>query len=375
MKILIAGDYCPQNRILNLIQNKEYSYIFPGIKDIIQECDLSIVNLEAPILNEKTSPIDKCGPNLQCPQEAIEALNYIGFNLVTLANNHIYDYGEKGLISTLETLNKQHINYVGGGRNIKEASTTFYKEIKNECIAIINCCEHEFSIATHSTGGAHPLDPINLYNKIKEARKKADFVLVIIHGGHELYQLPSPRMVETYHFLIDVGADAIVNHHQHCFSGYELYKGKPIYYGLGNFCFDNKQTNSIWNEGYMLQIVFQKGLIKTQIIPYTQCAEEPCIKLLPPAYYDNKINELNKIITNKTLLFQETNKYYHSSINKIYNILNPIQNKYLRKLQNRKLFPSFICNKWLIILENYILCESHKDKLEFFFRNRNKHSN
>lgn len=76
MKILIAEEYCPLNRILNLIQNKEYSFIFSRVKDIIQKCDLSIVNLETSVLNEKICPIDNCNPQLQCPQESIETLNY-----------------------------------------------------------------------------------------------------------------------------------------------------------------------------------------------------------------------------------------------------------------------------------------------------------
>ena len=96
-----------------------------------------------------------------------------------------------------------------------------YKRKDGETLAIINCCEHEFSIADDDSAGANPLNPIQQYYKIKEARLNADYVLVIVHGGHEMYQLPSLRMVDTYRFFIDAGADAVVNHHQHCFSGYE----------------------------------------------------------------------------------------------------------------------------------------------------------
>ena len=85
----------------------------------------------------------------------------------------------------------------------------------------------------------NPLLPIQQFYKIQEAKENADYVLVIVHGGIEHYQLPTSRMIETYRFFIDAGADAVVNHHQHCYSGYERYKSKPIIYGLGNLLFDN----------------------------------------------------------------------------------------------------------------------------------------
>lgn len=94
------------------------------------------------------------------------------------------------------------IDFVGAGRNIREAAKIFYRNIEEKRLAIINCCEHEFSIATEISGGANPLNPIQQYYAILEARKFADFVLVIVHGGHEHFQYPSPRMLETYRFLL-----------------------------------------------------------------------------------------------------------------------------------------------------------------------------
>jgi poly-gamma-glutamate synthesis protein (capsule biosynthesis protein) len=121
---------------------------------------------------------------------------------------------------------------VGGGTNLQEASKILYKKIDEKVLALINCCENEFSIATEVTAGSNPLNPIQQYYAIQEAKSKADYVLVIVHGGHELWQLPSPRMQETYRFFIDAGADAVVNHHQHCYSGYEIYKKKPYILNL-----------------------------------------------------------------------------------------------------------------------------------------------
>lgn len=187
---------------------------------------------------------------------------------------------------------------------MKEASRILYKDIKGVKFAIINCCEHEFSIATDKKGGSNPLNPIQQYYAIQEAKKQADKIIVIVHGGHELYQLPSLRMKETYRFFVDAGADAVINHHQHCYSGYEVYEGKPIFYGLGNFCFDWKgKRNSIWNYGYMVKLSFNNDNIEYEVIPYCQGNEKPGLEVLTnKEEFLISISELNKVIANDVQL-------------------------------------------------------------------------
>ena len=271
MNILIAGDFVPQSRTLKSLLEQKYESIFGDITKIVQECDYSLLNLEAPILLNSGNPISKAGPNLKAPINTIEAIQYAGFKGVTLANNHFYDYGEDGVVDTIDSLEKSNIDFVGAGRNLIEAGNILFKRICEKEIAFINCCEHEYSIATESKGGANPLNPIRIYQSIQEARQKADYVVVIVHGGIEGYQLPTPRMQEVYRFFIEVGADVVVNHHQHCYSGYEYYKGKPIFYGLGNFSFDwDGKRESIWNEGFLLKLYFDDSGITHELYPYIQ---------------------------------------------------------------------------------------------------------
>ena len=253
MIILIAGDYCPRGRVISFFDKNDYSYVLSDVKNIIDKVDYSIVNFECPVVSADAKPIPKLGPNLHCSLSGAEAIKWVGFDCVTLANNHFYDYGKEGVEQSINGFDSLGIDHVGGGLNLNEASKILYKEIFGKRLAIINCCEHEFSIASDTTAGSNPLNPIQQYYSIQEARKNADYVLVIVHGGHELFQLPSLRMVETYRFFIETGADAVVNHHQHCYSGYEIWKGKPIFYGIGNFLFDGfKNMKSIWNEGYFV---------------------------------------------------------------------------------------------------------------------------
>lgn len=371
MNILIAGDFCQKYRIDKVIKEKHFSRLFDEVKLVTAKADYSIVNFEFPIvLNPKNAkPIPKCGPNLQGTIEAVEAIKYAGFDCCTLANNHILDQGEVCCIDTKTELEKAGIDTVGVGGNLKDAAKILYKEINGKMLAIINCCENEFSIATETSAGSNPLNPIRQYNKIQEARQHADYLLVIVHGGHELYQFPSPRMKETYRFFIDAGADAVVNHHQHCYSGYEIYNGKPIFYGLGNFLFDRTNVmHSIWNEGYMVNLSFQEQEIGYTLIPYSQCNEEPTISILKDESlnkFNSCIKELNAIISNDTELNKHHKNWMAKSFKHYKLALEPYSGRILSAMYARNLLPSCITRKKNLALLNYLECESHLDRLKF----------
>lgn len=376
MNVLIAGDFCQKNRINKIVKERNYSILFDEIKDVVQQADYSIVNFEFPIVTDTSiqRSITKCGPNLSGTSEAIEAVKYAGFKCCTLANNHILDQGEQCCIDTREELLKSGIDVVGVGFNIKEAEKILYKTIKGNKIGIINCCEHEFSIATADSAGAAPQNPIKQYYQIKEARTKCDFIIIITHGGHEHFQLPSLRMQETYRFFIDVGADVVVNHHQHCFSGYEVYSGKPIFYGLGNLCFDYpERVNTPWNEGYMVELTFEVDKdIKYKLVPYLQCNKEPGIKLMQDERnFKNKISELNEIISSPTKLENELNSYYLTQKERALDVYQPyFGNRMLYWLYRHHFLPEIISKKQLLKIYNILECESHRDKYIAIFKDK-----
>lgn len=363
MKILIAGDFCPRQRIQKALDNEIYSF-FDEIKPIAASADYSIVNLECPIvIDNSAKPIKKCGPNLKTPPRVIEALKYANFDCVTLANNHFADYGDVGCNVTLDLLNKAGIEHVGGGRNLEEAQRVLYKQLGDKIVGIINFCENEFSIATENHAGSAPLDPVDNYEQITEARKNSDFVLVIVHGGHEYYQLPSPRMQKLYRHFITIGADIVVNHHQHCYSGYEYFHSKPIVYGLGNFCFDRDgEYNTVWNNGYVL--IVDTDTLTIELIPYTQCDREPKIKLLDKQdkdIFNTNISHLNSIIGDKQLLQCEFEKWVQKQARRKQSIFAPYFHKYLNAAANRGWIPLRLNRKNAGIMLNHIACEAHRD--------------
>lgn len=366
MRVLVAGDYCPQNRVIDAFKEGDFSRVLGEVKPIVKQFDYSIVNLECPVCNGNEMPTVKCGRNLKCSVSGVNALHWAGFKCVSLANNHFYDYGEEGVMNTINECIKASIDTVGGGRNLQAASMTLYKEVNNQVLAIINCCEHEFSIATNTNSGSNPLNAIQQYYAIKEAREHSDYIIIIIHGGNEHYQLPSPRMQETYRFFIDAGADVVVNHHQHCFSGYEIYKGKPIFYGLGNFCFDKKGVhNNKWNYGYMVGLEMLNQEIKFKIFPYQQCNKNESISLLSKDDEKGILEQicyLNTIIGDSEKLEKEYTKFLASQ-DVFREILSPYSNRFLLAMYRRHLLPSLFPKKKNLQLLAYVQCESHLPKL------------
>ena len=375
IEIAIVGDFVDSNRI-QLYTKHRYEEILGETKMMFQNFDYRIINLENPVAPKEAKPITKCGPALRCGENAIDMLAYGGFDCATLANNHFYDYGEIGVEATINSLDRRHIDHVGGGRNLNEASATLYKQIKGKTLAIINCTEHEFSIATPNSGGSNPLDPIRQYHAIQEARSQADHVIVITHGGIEDYSLPTPRMQETYRFFIEIGADAVVNHHQHCPSGYEIYQGKPIFYGLGNFFLDKPNHKDLpWNKGYVVGLLFDDDDIRFNLYPYLQCNGELGVKFLDDIKrkdFLEEINRLNTIISNPKQIIDAHEQLMQSTSSYLRLMFTPYSTKLTEVLFDKGLLPFYYPhNKWPMIL-NRIECESHRERLIHYIKKQMK---
>lgn len=373
VRIVIAGDLCLCDRTAHadletLIQTHE------SCMPVIKGADYAVVNLEcAVVTSDKPKAIKKAGPALRCEDKVVDLAMALGFKACTLANNHFADFGNEGIQETLDALKAREMDYVGAGMNTEDAKSILYKKINDANFAFINACEHEFTVATEKKAGCNALDPIRLSYDIKEAKKNADYVIVIIHGGHEGYQLPSPRMQEVYRFFVDMGADAVVNHHQHCYSGYELYNGKPIIYGLGNFSFDERgMRKDIWNKGYMVSLTFDK-IISFNLIPYVQNDEQMGVQLMEGKRveeFEVRIKKLNAIIANpkrlndawKAMAEQRREEYMHP--------LKPYQYPLLVKLAKyhllpkkliAKLLPEYLTEERRLFLKSYFQCEAHQD--------------
>lgn len=363
--VIFTGDFCPIGRIEKLCLNNEIEKIYGNALPLLKDKDLSITNLECPLTNT-LDPIKKKGPNLIADPGCVDAIKFGGFDIVSLANNHAMDQDEKGLRDTLQICREAGIKTVGAGENLGAAISPLFLTIKDKRIAILNFAEHEFSIATQNSAGAAPLNPIKNYYQILEAKRNSNTVIVIIHGGNEHYPLPSPRMVETYRFFADLGVTAIIGHHTHCPSGFEVYNGVPIFYSLGNFIFDwkDKMLES-WYEGYFIKLTIVKNKVANIVLtPYYQCKNDPGLRLMDEdesTEFLEKIEEYSKIIHDSDLLEKKRLSFCKSHRVDYLSMLLSL-NIFQRQLLKRNLLPGFFLKKKrLITLLNLFRCEAHKD--------------
>lgn len=362
MKILVAGDFVPRYRVIPRIFKNDYGFM-DDVKPIIQNADYAIVNFESPVVFRNAQPISKTGPNLKCTINAMECISKVGFDCVTLANNHFRDYGQVGVEDTLSSCKQYGIDCVGGGVDLKEAESVLYKTIKGETIAIINVCENEWAVATKDHGGSCGLDVVGVCRRIKEAHTKANFVSLIIHGGIEHFNYPTPEMKKLYRFFAEMGVDAIVNHHQHCYSGYEVYQGTPIFYGIGNFCFDTEKPNESWSSGYMVSMDTMNK--QFELYPYVQAtSESEDISLIKDKNkFFETLEKMNAVISDDEKLITEYDSLIAKSNPLWKSLLNPYQSKFLNRLARFGLIPSFIDEHRRNRLFNLVSCESHRGRL------------
>lgn len=269
MKILFTGDV--NFRGIDEITYENSKEIISELLPYISSADYRIPNLETPLANKnKYKPIKKSGPNLICAPENIAFLKAFDADGVTLANNHIGDFGEEAVKDTLNLLEQNDIAYAGAGANIDEAYCAMRFEKSGIRVAVISVCENEFGMATKNTYGSAGYEPRRLLRQIREEKLKSDFVIVVFHGGNEFNPLPSSDTVNRYRLICDMGADAVIGGHTHCPQGYEYYEGKPIVYSMGNLLFQNANKPDpmdSWYYGYMCELNIEDK-ISLRVIPY-----------------------------------------------------------------------------------------------------------
>lgn len=367
VSLFIAGDVVPRKGQSENIEKISDS-VFDAMRPYISGADMAIVNLEAPIITDKQTPIKKSGPCLYTSKSTIEALKEVGFGGVTLANNHFFDQGQNGVDNTIDICNFMGVKTMGGGKTYLQARKPLFLELNSQVVALINSCEHEFSIADSTHGGSNPLDLINMQEDIATARKKADYVVLIIHGGIEQYHYPTPRMKRWFRHFVDLGADAVINHHQHCINGYEVYNGKPIFYGLGNFYFPKTQSRpESWQYGYAVRLILD-STIDFELIPYKQTSES--ITLRDRSEFEKEIELFNLPIADDFLLLQKLDEFIIDRENIIKMALLPSflsNNRLSSALVRRGYFGRLYNGKQVLSLKNKLTCETHYELLQRLF--------
>lgn len=249
VRLFFAGDFCSTPSTTMITVSEE-------LRNLVQSCDVREINFEAPLKPNIELPPKKPRRFFQ-HDDAPDFLRGMGFNLFSIANNHVLDWGEEGYKKTKKALGEDSF----GAGTFEEAYQVKEVEVKGKKIGFLALSYAVYTWPLQDTDerkglGCAYINDIKVNHVIIEAKKKLDYLFVLPHDGIEYVDAPMPETIARYRDFIDYGADGVFGTHPHCPQGWEVYKGKPVFYSLGNFFFNSKKdtmyraTNRAhWYEG------------------------------------------------------------------------------------------------------------------------------
>lgn len=373
LTIIIGGDLVPTVSNASLFSNGDVTELVgEEIFRLLHSVDYRIFNLEVPLVDIER-PILKCGPNLIAPTSTINGIKALNPTVVSLANNHILDHDEQGLMSTISILNNNGIMHLGAGQNIAEAAKGIYLKKDIVTVGVYACAESEFSIATDKTAGANPFDPLESLDQIQMLKNECDIVIVLYHGGKEHYRYPSPYLQRICRKMVNRGADLILCQHSHCIGACEAYMGATIVYGQGNFIFD-ASDDECWETSLLIKVIIEKKL-KVEYIPIcknrhgVKLANEPARKKILDEfnYRSKKIAEPNFIDSEYEILCKNMGEQYLRCFAGYGRIMSKLD-----RLARGFIIKNKYSTQDIVAIRNFIECEAHRE-LVLRYLNQRQH--
>lgn len=240
--LLFAGDVYLSNHVLNAYDKAGGigGVLDEGIRAEIEAADIFMVNQEFPFTERGTAAADKQF-TFRLPHDRFHIMEEMGIDIVTLANNHILDFGEEGLLDSCAALEEAGIPYVGAGENLERARKLETITVGGRTIGFLGT-SRVYMDTSWAAGPNHPgvfstYDPTQAVEAIKAARELCDYLVVYVHWGVERETTPKEYQRTMGRQYIDAGADLVIGSHPHVLQPVEYYKEKPIVYSLGNFVF------------------------------------------------------------------------------------------------------------------------------------------
>lgn len=311
--LLFGGDIAPTGLFADLLCTSD-TFFDPSTFDLTSNSIATFANLELPVTSANVAS-EKSGPALTGEPRIVYRLKQLGFDCLFLANNHIMDFGESGLLETAAVCREVGIATIGAGRNLKEASMPYSSSYGRTRIKVINIGEEEFGAATSTGAGYCPLDVIHNLSQLTEARASADIVIVSLHAGLEYFPLPRPNLQRFARFLVDQGADAVICHHTHINSASEVYNDCPIYYGIGNLMFNVDKPNASWEHGFWVKLFIDestKRISGFESVPYRQSLDVGGLRALEGGElgkFHEDVRILNSVLLDEDKYLERWNRF------------------------------------------------------------------
>lgn len=222
----------------------------PEILSTMRNVDIMMVNNEFPYSYRGSPTPDKTYTFRADPAD-VKIMDDMGVDIVSLANNHAYDYGPDALIDTIDTLNDAKLPFVGAGKNIEEARKPAYFHVNGHVISYVSATQIERygnpdtkEATEDSPGVLRTLDPKSFTPTIEEADANSDFTVVYVHWGSESTDLVEQSQRDLAKAYVEAGADLIIGDHSHCLQGIDYVDGVPVFFSLGNYWFNSKTLDT-----------------------------------------------------------------------------------------------------------------------------------
>ncbi len=269
--VVVGGDVMFARNMPGVLSSVESP--FQNVENVTGSADLFLINFENAATSSDSAV--KGDVPLKCDPSYVPLAKGNNNTVAVLANNHLFDYGVSGMQDTLKYLDEAGIKHTGAGDNQTQASMPVSSEINGRNITIINYMDSnnfkEYSNEVMpQANGSNP--GYSAYNsqlakqQIQDAKANgSDNVIVYFHFGNEYSQSPNEDQIKMAHEVIDDGADVVLGAHPHVTQGIEVYNGKPIFYSLGNFVFD--QQNTVTHSAYIVEIDFVNDTEECTVYP------------------------------------------------------------------------------------------------------------
>lgn len=268
--LVFAGDAMMDASVKKAIAQKGPDYPFVHVKKKVTAADIAFVNLETAVTNEKNKDTSQIF-NFKSDSISLKGIKNAGFDVISVANNHVLDFQRKGLLDTLDHLEAYDLMPVGAGRNESEAFSARTVKVKGVTVKYLAFSrflpELNWVAEGERPGVAGAYDQKKVLAAIEREREGADYLIVYMHWGIERNNRPEAWQRKFAKEMIDTGADAIIGSHPHVLQGFESYKSKPIAYSIGNFLFPDYVKGRTADTG-LLNLTLQSGKVTMQFDPF-----------------------------------------------------------------------------------------------------------
>lgn len=247
--IVFVGDFCLSGTAAETECSPQADVPWGELRKLFGDDASLVANLECPFTDARDGLPYKWA-NLKMLPRQHDMLN--GLSIAVLGNNHIGDFGSQGVIDTKAILKKKGIKFAGVGASLGEALEPAITDVNGSKIGVVSlCCPTTNSeyLATHHSPGVAVLGKATLHKAIQNAKSQCDVLVVYMHWGCEWVHDPVPEQISLARYAIDCGADAVVGCHSHTIQSFEQYRGRWIFYGIGNYLFKPGNAQKVLENG------------------------------------------------------------------------------------------------------------------------------